>query len=204
MVEPSDQLVQKTLQEYLASLAAGTSTPGGGTAAAITGAQGCALLSMVCEFTRNDERIVELAQQCTSVTNSFIQLADQDIEAFEEVMNQYRLDRSGEAYQSALHRAAEVPMLVIQEAASLVDTAEYLETAGNRHLISDVAIGANLLATAMHSATVNVYINCQLISNMDFTSQTIVKMRQHLLIADRLSAVFNRISQNLGEIPNVT
>ena len=173
-------------------------------AAAITGAQGCALLSMVCEFTRNDERLVELAQQCTSVTNSFIQLADQDIEAFEEVMNQYRLDRSGKAYQSALHRAAEVPMLVMQEAASLAGTAEYLETAGNRLLISDVAIGANLLATAMHSATVNVYINCQLISNMDFTSQTIVKMRQHLLFADRLSAVFNRIRQNLGEIPNVT
>ena len=204
MVEPSDQLVQKTLQEYLASLAAGTSTPGGGSAAAITGAQGCALLSMVCEFTRKDERLVELAQQCTSIRNSFVQLAHQDIEAFEEVMNQYRLDRSGKAYQSALHRAAEVPMLVMQEAASLVGTAEYLETAGNRLLISDVAIGANLLATAMHSATVNVYINCQLISNMDFTSQTIVKMRQHLLIADRLSAVFNRISQNLGEIPNVT
>ena len=204
MVESSEHMAQKTLQEYLASLAAGTSTPGGGSAAAITGAQGCALLSMVCEFTRNDERLIELAQQCSSVRNSFIQLADQDIEAFEEVMNQYRLDRSGKAYQSALHRAVEVPLLVMKEAASLVDTAEYLETAGNRLLISDVAIGANLLAAAMHSATVNVYINCQLISNMDFTSQTIVRMKQHLVIADRLSAVFNRIRQNLGEIPNVT
>jgi methenyltetrahydrofolate cyclohydrolase len=194
MTRPENQ----TLQDYLTDLGAKTSTPGGGSAAAITGAQGAALLSMVCSFTRGkDDRVQAIHHQCSASIERFLMLAEQDIAAFKQVMVMYKQDlndpRVHENYQQALHEAADVPGKMMSEAAQLADAAEYLAEQGNQNLITDVAIGANLLEATINSARANVLINFRAISDEAFKTTAGTAMHGCKDSARRLRSVSERI-----------
>ena len=53
------KLIDKSLREFVDMLASGEPTPGGGSAAAMTGAQGAALVAMVCGLTAGRPKYAE-------------------------------------------------------------------------------------------------------------------------------------------------
>ena len=53
-------LVDNTITDYLDKAAAGTAVPGGGSVAALSGAMGAALLSMVCNLTLGKKRYADV------------------------------------------------------------------------------------------------------------------------------------------------
>lgn len=198
MTQPQSQ----TLKNYLADLGAKTSTPGGGSAAAVTGAQGAALLSMVCEFTREkDQTLQQIHQQCKASIDQFLVFAEEDIDAFKQVMAMYKQDLDdpsiSENYQRALHQAVTVPKKMMDEAARLTDAAEYLANRGNPNLITDVAIGANLLDAAINSARANVLINYRAITDEAFKTTTTLEMAACRDSANRLRTVVEQILADL-------
>ena len=74
------ELVNRSLESYLTQLAASDSTPGGGTAAGLTGAQAAALLSMVCNLSQGEKfaairtTIVDLDGVCTDIRLKMLDL----------------------------------------------------------------------------------------------------------------------------------
>ena len=85
--------LNEKIQVYLEDLRAKKSTPGGGAAAALTGAQGAALVMMVAEFTIGNEKYAEFEEACKGAraANSYVyanlaMLVDQDAEAYSKVV----------------------------------------------------------------------------------------------------------------------
>ena len=190
-------LVDLSVANYLSTLAARTSTPGGGTAAALTAAQGVSLLSMVCEFTRPEsEPLAVIKQECASTQKTLLRLAQEDADAFKNVMKWYK-EPNNDNYQQAVEGAITVSINIMREASKLIDVGDYLAENGNKNLITDVAIGANFLACAIQCALVNVLINCRSVSNDVIRTQANQETKKILDVAERLNSIYLRIRGNL-------
>ena len=139
------------LKVYLDDLAAKKPAPGGGSAAALTGALGAALMSMVGNFTIGKEkykdaqdRIKELLTKSESLRIRLMELTDLDCQA----------------YQSKdLQKALDVPMEVARLSNELALLCPELADIGNVNLISDVGCAYYAFEAAFKSARLNVEIN---------------------------------------------
>jgi len=151
------RISDQSVEDYLEAVSAKRSTPGGGAVAAVVAAEACALLEMVLGFTRSeDSRLTGLAERLAETRPQLLALADQDMAAFEQVMQAYR----GEGdFEAALVLAAEAPLAITAICRTLAANAVLLGEIGNRNLITDVAIAASLLIAAVESSEVNVRVN---------------------------------------------
>ena len=191
-------LAQTSISDYLATLAAKASTPGGGTVAAISAAQAAALLQMVARFTdevqRGDKQIIDRAD---AAVTQFLLLAEADMRAFQSVMQAYQ-SQDDNRLQTALSRAAEPPMQVIAGCRTLLEDLQLIARIGNKNLSTDTAIAADLLASAMRASELNVLINLRHIKSVKVKDQ----LQQGLLEVEptlkQLSGVMAQIKQSLA------
>jgi formiminotetrahydrofolate cyclodeaminase len=163
-----------TLQRYLDDLASAQPTPGGGSTAALSGAMGAALASMVCRLTMGkhayasvQQEIEELLEGTEYLRNRFQQLMQEDIEAYGRLSASYKLPRETideresrtEAIQMQLVEAALVPLEVAECAAELSQCCLRIAEIANSAVLSDVATGAILASSAGEGAAFMVRIN---------------------------------------------
>jgi len=147
----------ESLKKYLDDLAAKLPAPGGGSAAALSGALGASLLSMVINFTlgkpryaRYESGLRKMLDKTEKLRHEFLRLVDLDVEA----------------YQSKdLKRALNVPFMVCRLAYEAVKICPDLVKKGNVFLASDVACGVDLLEAAFSSACFNVEINLKMLND---------------------------------------
>jgi methenyltetrahydrofolate cyclohydrolase len=152
----------QTVDELLATVAAETSAPGGGSVAAVVTAFAAALVAMAARFSREHwEDAAGVVAQAETLRQKVLPLADEDAEAYETVLEALRLppdigpDRRDEALGAALSRAADVPLAIAEAALDVATLAAELAERGNPNLRGDVATAA-LLAEAAVRATANL------------------------------------------------
>jgi formiminotetrahydrofolate cyclodeaminase len=163
-----------SLSAFLDAIASPDPTPGGGTAAAVAGAMGGALLMMVAGLakSRNDVEtekvaLVETRAKLVSIRERFIALAADDADAFNQVMAAYKLPKATEedrntrkqAVQRALRGASDVPLATLRTAVEAMKHANIVAKHGNRAAASDVRVALELLEAAAAGATANVETN---------------------------------------------
>jgi formiminotetrahydrofolate cyclodeaminase len=132
---------------------------------------------------KNDERLSnlrfdELLNYLTNARRKLLDLADEDARAFEKVMSSYRLAKSTDEekktrkaeLQSAFKEAAEVPFNLMELAADILDNAADVIKASKSSVISDAAIGIDLLYAALKSSRHNVRINLNYIKDEIFVT----------------------------------
>lgn len=180
---------------FLEALAARSSTPGGGAIAAMSGAQGCALVSMVCRFTRGNGTDAALAH-AESARQQFLDDAAADVACFDAVMAHWKA--GGDALQEALKAAAEVPLLLAERAATFVPDLERLETDGNPNLITDTGIAAQQFAAAIDAARLNVLINLKSIEDDAWVSDITSRLDALMPARAALQSVADRITSRLS------
>ena len=135
---PLLNLAETSVSAYLRLLSSAEPVPGGGCAAALSGAQGASLVAMLARaaMRRSEQeeaasRLEQLARRADELGQELAALAAEEAEAYHHVMRAYRLPRSterergsrSEAVRQALARAAEVPLRAVRAA---VDTLELL------------------------------------------------------------------------------
>jgi len=172
--------IDQPLQDYLQALASEQPTPGGGSAAALSGAMGAALASMVCRLTLGKEayagvrqEIEELLRRAENLRLRFQQLLQEDIEAYGQLSASYKLPREtseertarSSAIQERLVEAALVPLEVAERAAELVQCCRRIAEIGNAAVLSDVAIGAILASGAGEGSALLVRFNLRAMKN---------------------------------------
>jgi glutamate formiminotransferase / formiminotetrahydrofolate cyclodeaminase len=161
---------------FLDKLAAGTPTPGGGSAAAYSGASAAALVSMVARLTVGKKKYAgveaqmwPLIDQAESLRAGLTQAIADDSAAFEAYLAAVRLPKNTPEEQAAraiqldqatLH-AAEVPLQTAQKTVEVLQLAVQVAQLGNANAISDAASAAALARAALTCAGLNVRINCQ-------------------------------------------
>lgn len=175
-----------SLQQYLDDLAAGKPAPGGGSAAALTGAVGAALLSMVCNFTLGKEKykayqteIGDILTRSERLRAELLLLVDEDVAGYKKLSAAYQLPvntpedkkKRSQAIQNGLKEAVSVPLKVCQACHQAVKLAPVLGEKGNVNLISDVGVAVFFLEAAHRAAMLNVDINLNSIKDNQFILQ---------------------------------
>jgi formiminotetrahydrofolate cyclodeaminase len=174
--------MEMTLREYQAALASSSPTPGGGTAAAIALGQASALTCMVCDLTIGKEKWKDgwayaeetVRETIPLLTKSGI-LADDDSQAFDDVMAAYKLPKETEidkqkrreAIKGSSLRATNVPLETAQLSLSLLERLPHLAKVSNVNAISDVGVASLLASAACKGALFNVEINLPSIPEKD-------------------------------------
>ena len=167
-------IAQQTVDEFLRTLASDAPTPGGGAVAALSGATGAALISMVCNLTigrkgyeEAEERMHAILADAETARTAFLELADRDATAFDGVMAAFKMPKEtdaekavrSQAIQRGYEAAAEVPLEIARRAAELMELARETTEMGNANAASDGACAAQALSASVWSATYNVDIN---------------------------------------------
>jgi len=170
-----------TLHGYLDAVASGDPFPGGGSAAAITGALAASLSRMVAALTLGRTRYAavapemhELSNRAREIARELESLAARDAEAYAAVTDAQRLpalssadrDRRDEALHSALHGAALVPLDVARLAADVASLTVALAERGNRNAVTDAGSAALLAEAACRAAAYNVRINVRSLAEL--------------------------------------
>ena len=171
-------LRKTTIEKFLKELASKKPTPGGGSAAALTGAQACALCAMVGKLSGSKR-----AQNCAIKAERFQKvlegIIDQDTKAFNAVMRAYVMPKSTknqrekrkDKIQEALKRATEVPLQTARYGYETLKLAEILVDEGNQSAISDVGTAALLCGASIKSALLNIRINLSSIKDDRFREE---------------------------------
>ncbi len=173
-----EKIVDRTVQSYMAALAAKRSTPGGGAAAAVSASQGLALLCMALNFTVgrkryrvHDDTLRPILVQCTELWQEALCWADRDTTVFDEVMACYALPKATDAerearsqrLETALYAAAEVPHSLLYSCRTALQDASVVGTLGNSTVLTDVIVGVRLLQAAAYGCEIHIRINLKFV-----------------------------------------
>lgn len=176
-------LTKKTLSAFLDELASSSPAPGGGSVAALSGALGAALTTMVCNLTIGKKKYTDVESEMKSVRaqaedlrSRFTALVDKDTDAFNKVIEAFALPKESEAQKSlrtaaivaATKEATLVPLEVMKHCIDALALAQRVAAAGNVNSASDAGVSALMLHAASEGAALNVKINLNGLSDQDF------------------------------------
>jgi formiminotetrahydrofolate cyclodeaminase len=160
---PLDSFLDRPVRGFLDQLAARTPTPGGGGAAAVTGAMAAGLVGMAARFSaRQLPEAGDLADQADELRRRAAGLAEADARAYTSVLETLRLPREADPRREALLDAAVVPLEIAELGARVAQLAVRVAEAGNPNLRGDAVTGAVLAAASARSAACLVDINVRL------------------------------------------
>ena len=172
-----------TIQTFLDELASKASTPGGGGGAAVNGAIGAALISMVANFTIGKKGYEDVHDEFTNILNESealrAKLTDaikDDVDVFNRVMAAYGMAKETdeekklrtEELQAALKEATDVPLTCAKLCRQVIDLSQSAAEKGNTNVISDAGVALLAGYAGLRSAALNVYINIGSIKDKEF------------------------------------
>ncbi len=164
------RLVDMTLEALVHETASESPAPGGGSIAAAAGAMGAALGTMVANLSSHKpgwddrwEEFSKVAVRGKKCHDRFLDLVDEDTEAFNKIMAAWRADAAvrDEAIEAATKYAIEVPLQVMETAREAMGVCEAMAERGMEASLSDAAVGGLCLDTAARGAALNVAINAK-------------------------------------------
>lgn len=163
-------------KDFIAALASGSPTPGGGGASALVGAIGAALCSMVANLTAGKQKYAQYQSDIERILNDaggsaerLTALIDRDAEVFAPLAAAYGIPKDdpnrASILEHALSDACSVPLDILRELKIVCTLITELEEKGSRLAVSDVGVAAATVEGAARGAAMNVYINTKLMTN---------------------------------------
>ena len=168
------RLLELPAAELLDRFASPEPTPGGGSAAALSGGLGAALVAMVCAMPKTrtsgaEERArLDVALAWAREAGGRLRaLVEEDARAYDAVVAAYRLPKATEAEKAArkgaiavaLARATEVPLATAEACLVVLKAAQEAAAHGNPNAVSDARTGGALGFAGLVGAAENVRIN---------------------------------------------
>ena len=204
----------ESLGGFIASVAAATPAPGGGSVAAHAAALAAALAQMVAGLTIGKKKYVavenemkEIALQAASLVNELSTLVARDASAYGAVMAAHKLPGENEAAAAAkkqavtqaLLGAAEVPLETARACVRVLELAAAVAARGNANAVSDAGVAALLADAACKGAVYNVRINVSALDDKSKGARLIEECGRLLkLAAERVQAVTGLVEKAIG------
>ena len=171
-------LNDKSLKEFAELLASKAPTPGGGGAAALTGALGIALCSMAGNLTLGRKKyadveadVLRMLEKGESLRERLLALIDKDAEMFAPLAEAYSVPKDNPDRDAILENATmgacTAPMEILRLCCECVELLEEMLEKGSKMLVSDVGCGALCCRAAIDSAALNVFINTKSLKNRE-------------------------------------
>jgi methenyltetrahydrofolate cyclohydrolase len=207
-------ITESSVEKFLDDLASAAPTPGGGSAAAILGAMGAALVSMVCNVTIGkkgleavEPEMKSLREQSEKLRSRLAAMVAEDVAAFDGLMAAYRLPkvsesdkvRRAEAIQTSLRAATETPLDCARACSDVIDLAQRAGEAGYSGVISDAGVGVLAAHAGLRSAALNVHMNAPSLKDREFAHQATSEVAELLESGARRSeAVYALVRGRVG------
>jgi len=171
------------IEPFIEQLAAPTATPGGGSAAAASGAMAAGLANMVASMSRGKKAYVQYEAQLSEAIAHLGQLReelkaaiDADADSYTMVVKAYKAAKeasNGEAaITAALKQATSVPLGVAERVTEVAQIAEKLAPITNPNMKSDLTTAVALAKAALTGALANVEINLESLKDDGFVAET--------------------------------
>jgi glutamate formiminotransferase/formiminotetrahydrofolate cyclodeaminase len=198
-------LVLRPVHDFVDEVSRDTPAPGGGSVAALAGAIGGALASMVAnlsigkgEFDDRYETLCDLAMRAQQVKDALIRAVDDDTRAFDAVLVGIRMPKDTEAEREARAAAIQegykeatlVPMATVEGCFEALSLCREMAGMATPEMISDVGSGALMAHAGLKAAAYNVRINLPNISDEGFCDE----------IRGRLGGIVEDAGRVLGEV----
>ena len=195
-------LTDLTITKFLDELASNSPAPGGGSVAALAGATGAALASMVCNLTIGKKKYADVQAEMNSVLQKserlrqeLTQLINKDTEAFNGLMSAFGLPKGTEqeqlsrtaAIQNATKAATLVPLRVMEICQEALHCAKRVAEKGNKNSVSDAGVAALMLQASCAGAALNVRINLGSLQDSGFVKDVTQKTSALLTNAETLA-----------------
>ncbi len=171
------------VEPFIEQLAAPTATPGGGSAAAASGAMAAGLASMVASMSRGKKAYLQYESQLSEAIARLGQLReelkvaiDADAASYNSVMKAYKSAKESSdgdaAIGAALKQATSVPLGVAERVVEVAKIAAALKPITNPNMKSDLTTAIALAKAALEGALANVEINLDSLKDEGFVSET--------------------------------
>lgn len=175
-----------SVREFVARLASSAPVPGGGAAAALSGALGAALVEMVCNLTIGKRRyqavealMTDVRAKSQALREDLLRLVEEDAAAYSTVADAYRMPRTTDeerrrreqAIQVALRAAAQPPLAIARACRAVLPLAAEAAHHGNEAVVSDAGVAAQLALSGLRSAVLNVQINLQAVRDENWVAR---------------------------------
>jgi formiminotetrahydrofolate cyclodeaminase len=206
------QLTAISVDKFLALLASGQPTPGGGSAAALAGAMAAALTGKVARLTIGrsqyaacEKEMLRALDRAEALQSRLAVLAAEDALAYRAVIQAYALPKETEIerarraaeIQRALRYAVEVPREAAEACGELLELAASCVALGNRNATIDAAVAALLAHAGMRGAALNIRANLNYIRDDAFTQVIDTRLNQ-VLAAGETALARALLAANLG------
>ena len=209
-----ERLSELTIRSLVERLASSDPVPGGGSASALAGAMGAALVHMVIELTAgrpagegNEETLAEVRTAAAAWQSQLLNLAEMDAGAYAAVVKARRLPRDSENERNvrdaqlgaAIREATRVPLATAGAASEVLELARRLAPIGNRNAVSDVGVAGLLATAAVRGAALNVQINLPYVTADDELRERAATEIEHLLatLDERDRSVRDAVAERL-------
>lgn len=201
-MEPTASFRDLTLAGFIDRLASGEPVPGGGSAAAVAGSLGAALVSMVAALSEDRPKYAQHAALHAEagaagkrLAERFLALADDDAAAYAGFGSAMRMPRDTEAeretraaaIRQAARQASQVPFETVEACLEMVGYAEALAGRSNRSASSDLEVAGLMAVAASHAAAANVLVNLPAIEDEAVSKELLSRTQQMVDDVDRLA-----------------
>ncbi len=186
MIEEKGKLVSMEIYKFLDELASSSPAPGGGSVAALSGALGSALSSMVVNLTVGKEKysnfqdkIRKTLKESEKLREELTYLIDEDTNAFNDVIKAFKMPKETEtqkkkrsdAIQKGYKKAAKIPFDTAKTCYEILGVAKTVAEIGNESSITDAAVSALMARAGVEGAYLNVRINLSSIKDKQFVEK---------------------------------
>ncbi len=206
--------IDQPLRHFMDKMASKSPEPGGGSVAALTGALGAALVSMVSNLTLGKDKYKDVQPQIEALLKESeklrIEMQDliqKDTEAYGALSAVYKMPKTTDAekaarstkMQEALKKACEVPFEIGLKSLDIARLAERAADIGNVGAVSDAGVAVLLAQACAQSAALNVKINVNSIKDDAFNKETWTRMQDVLSkVADLEKSVMATTYTKMG------
>ena len=189
-------LIDKKISNFLDELASNSPTPGGGSVAALAGALGAALISMVGNLTVGKKKYEDVEEDIKKILSSseklryeLSQLIEEDVKAFNNFMATYKMPKEtedekkvrAEKMQESLIKAAKVPLKTAYKCFDIMIVSQEAAEKGNLNVVSDAGVAVLMAEAALESAILNVKINLRMIKDEKVRTELFSSIKEILL-----------------------
>ena len=189
-------LIDKKVSNFLDELASNSPTPGGGSVAALAGALGAGLISMVGNLTVGKKKYEDVEEDIKKIISSseklryeLSQLIEEDVKVFNNFMATYKMPKEtedekrvrAEKIQESLIKAAKVPLRVAYKCLDILSLSKEVAEKGNVNVVSDAGAAVLMAEAALESAILNVKINLRMIKDEKVRTELSSSIKELLL-----------------------
>lgn len=197
--------LQKSIKEYLDDLAARQPTPGGGSAASLTGALGIALLEMACNFTIGNKKYKDIEgsamahlTELKKIRELFMALIDEDVVVYASIDSAFKT-KDEKIIDKALKDGYYISLKMCELSKLGIGVALDLAGKSNINLITDVGCGLELLKAGFNSGVFNAEINLKGIKDASFAERERIMLDNMKRESDDLyEKAISKVKERMG------